>query len=91
MADSATVNRFRDSKAIKDKPGPFHDAPEDTNAPKWWGYIKMTWEKIGHIWDYFSNIFPVYPDCADNLAYKGAFLTWSSLKALWFGGQCCNS
>ncbi|KAB0357769.1 hypothetical protein FD754_001925 [Muntiacus muntjak] len=34
MADSGTVNRFWDSNAVKDKPGPFHDACKDTNAPK---------------------------------------------------------
>ena len=76
MADSGTVNRFRNSQTVKDKPGPFHGAPKDTNSPQWWGYIKMTQEWIGHVWDYFSNIFAVYLDCEDNLAYKWAFLSW---------------
>ena len=34
MAGSGTVNRFRNSKTVKDKPGPFHDAPKDTNSPQ---------------------------------------------------------
>lgn len=34
MVDSGTVNRFRNSQTVKDKPGPFHGAPKDTNSPQ---------------------------------------------------------